>query len=468
MHAIDYFIVAGYLVVLLWLGLRSRQRDNSGRTAADFILDGRRLTLPAFVATLVSTWYGGILGVGEYTFLYGVSNWLVFGVPYYAAALIFAFFLSKKAREKKLITIPEQLAKVYDQKTSVAGAVILFMMTVPAAYVLMLGLIGTEFFGWPLWAGVVAGTLFSLVYVYLGAFRSVVITDIFQFVLMFLGFISLLIVVVLQYGGFEFLVSNLPETHLTWHGGNSGWYIASWYVLALTTLIEPSFYQRCYAAKTPNVAFKGILISVVCWIGFDFLTTVCGLYARAILPELDNAAASFPALALKTLPAGLVGLFAVALLSTVMSTVDSFSFLAASTFSYDIVSKVKKLSDPEIIYYSRVGLIISAVLAVGWALFVESVVDIWRLFGSIGAPALLVPVFFSFVGKRRLPSKQAFVSIICSAGLSFFWYLSKFLSDSGSFWLGLEPIFPGLGLSIIIFIIFSKRESSSMLSQQSS
>ena len=97
MQAVDYFIVVCYLVVLLWLGLRSRQRGNSGRTAVDFILDGRRLTLPAFVATLVSTWYGGILGVGEYTFLYGISNWLVFGVPYYAAALIFAFFLAKKA-----------------------------------------------------------------------------------------------------------------------------------------------------------------------------------------------------------------------------------------------------------------------------------------------------------------------------------------------------------------------------------
>lgn len=464
MHAIDYAIVALYLVVLLWVGFRSRHKNGNGRTAADFILDGRRLTLPAFVATLVSTWYGGILGVGEYTFLYGISNWLVFGLPYYAAALIFAFFLSKKAREQKLITIPQQLAKVYDTKTSVAGAVILFMMTVPAAYVLMLGLIGSEFFGWPLWVGVVAGTAFSLGYVYLGAFRSVVITDMFQFVLMFLGFIALLIVLVVQYGGFDFLVSNLPEKHLTWHGGNSGLYIASWYVLALTTLIEPSFYQRCYAAKTPKVAFKGILISVLCWICFDFLTTVCGLYARSILPELSNAAASFPALALKTLPAGLVGLFAVALLSTVMSTVDSFSFLAASTFGHDIVSKVKKLSDTEMIYYTRVGLIISAVLSISWALFFESVVDIWRVFGSIGAPALLVPVFFSFVGKRRLPSKQAFASIIFCGGLSLLWYLSQFINDSGSFWLGVEPIFPGLTLSITIFVIFSKRASSRTLS----
>ena len=33
---------------------------------ADFLVAGRRLTLPGFVATLVASWYGGILGVGEY------------------------------------------------------------------------------------------------------------------------------------------------------------------------------------------------------------------------------------------------------------------------------------------------------------------------------------------------------------------------------------------------------------------
>ena len=51
------------------------------RGAAEYLVMGRTLALPAFVATLVSTWYGGVLGVGEYSYRYGISNWLVFGLP---------------------------------------------------------------------------------------------------------------------------------------------------------------------------------------------------------------------------------------------------------------------------------------------------------------------------------------------------------------------------------------------------
>jgi len=81
----------------------------------------------------VSTWYGGILGVGEYSYRFGLSNWLVFGLPYYLAAALFAVFLAKKARAAQVLTIPERLAQVYDNKTALAGAVIIYLLTVPGA-----------------------------------------------------------------------------------------------------------------------------------------------------------------------------------------------------------------------------------------------------------------------------------------------------------------------------------------------
>src|SRR5512147_2564590 len=119
MHWFDIALIATYLVVQMYLGVRKPIRSDS--SAGELILGGRMLTLPAFVASLVSTWYGGILGVGEYTYRYGVSNWLVPGVPYYVAAFLFALLLAKKARESEHLTIPDRLAKAYDTKTAVAG-----------------------------------------------------------------------------------------------------------------------------------------------------------------------------------------------------------------------------------------------------------------------------------------------------------------------------------------------------------
>ncbi len=109
MHQLDYAIVVVYALIVLGLGFFRRLKP--GSSAADMIIGGRLLTLPAFVGTLVSAWYGGVLGVGEYSYRYGISNWLVQGVPYYLAAFLFAVLLAKKARQSMLLTIPDRLAR---------------------------------------------------------------------------------------------------------------------------------------------------------------------------------------------------------------------------------------------------------------------------------------------------------------------------------------------------------------------
>jgi len=460
MGLLDYSLIILYVALLLLLGFIRRLGKNS--SASQMIVGGRLLTLPALVASLVSTWYGGILGVGEFTYQHGLSNWLVFGLPYYLAAFLFAIFLARRARQSEVLTIPDRLAQAYDNKTAAAGAVIIYLMTIPAAYILMLGVLGQQLFGWPFWLGILAGSAASIVYVYMGGFNSVVRTDLLQFGLMFISFALLLTVLASNYGGLGFLQQNLPETHFTWHGGNSGLYIATWYVIALATLIEPAFYQRCYAARSASVARNGIFISIACWAVFDFMTTSCGLYARAILPELADPVSSYPALAREVLPAGLLGLFALGLLATVMSTVDSYSFLAASTFGNDIMQRLGKIREDQIARYTRLGLVISSVLAIVLALFFRSVVDIWYAFGSIGTPALLVPVFTAFVGKRRLSPRAALWSIVLSGTVSAVWFVSKFYTVAEDYWLGLEPIFPGLALSLALYLFLAAERGEAL------
>ena len=85
---IEMVLAAVYGLFLLYVIVRLLRRP--ARDQVDFLVAGRRLTLPVFVASLVSTWYGGLLGIGEYSWRHGVSNWLVFGVPYYLYAGVFA------------------------------------------------------------------------------------------------------------------------------------------------------------------------------------------------------------------------------------------------------------------------------------------------------------------------------------------------------------------------------------------
>ncbi|MDZ7291379.1 MAG: sodium:solute symporter family protein [candidate division KSB1 bacterium] len=437
---IEYVLLSFYLVGLFVLGfVRSRR---TGSSMEEYLVAGRRLSLPAFVATLVSTWYGGILGVGEFSYRYGLSNWLVFGVPYYLYAIIFALFIAGRAWRTRFYTIPDQLEKAYGRRASLAGAFFIFMLSTPAPYVLMIGVLCRMLFGWPLWLGTSLGALFSMVYAFRGGLAAIVRTEILQFLLMYAGFAVMLVFAIDQFGGWTFLKTSLPPTHLTWKGTNPPQYIFVWYFIAMSTLVDPNFYQRCYAARSEKVARNGILISVLCWMLFDFMTTTTGLFAAAILPNLENPVESYPQLAMKLLPPLARGLFFLSLLATIMSTIDGYAFLSAITLGKDLLWKLYGRGGENLATrLSRLGLIVTFGVAVGIALWSPSVVDIWYQLGSLATPALLVPLAASFSEKWKMPARWAILSMLTSAALSGLWLLT---GKDGMYWLGLQPIYPGL------------------------
>ena len=97
------------------------------------------------------------------------------------------------------------------------------------------------------------------------------------------------------------------------------------------------------------------------------------------------------------------------------------------------------------------------------ALFFRSVVQIWYVFGSVGTPALLLPVWSAFRGRRRYRPGWALWSILLSGGVSLIWWLSQYLIVSGEFWFGVKPIFPGLVVSLLIYMIGTKSDSRALL-----
>lgn len=436
--------LAVYAAALLAIG-------RSTRTTArlDYLLAGRRLTTGPFVATLVATWYGGVLGVGEYSYRFGISNWLVMGVPYYLAALLFAFALAKRARSSAALSIPDQLKAAYGPVAGRVGALLVLLMAIPAAYVLMLGDLLGIYLGVPLVLAVVAGTAFTIVYVAAGGFRSVVSTNILQFVLMYLGFIVVLPVALHHAGGLGAVWAALPAANRSWDGGLGVQAVVVWYFIAMQTLVEPTFYQRCYAAETPAVARRGVLISVAFWVLFDFLTTFTGLTARALMPSLANPVLSYPELGRLVLPSAANALFAVGLFATVMSTAHSYLFLAAATIGHDVAPELAAKVDER--RWTIAGLALTGAAAIALALALRSVVAIWHDVGSIVTSALLLPLVLSHGPERfRFGARWAAPAIAATALVATGWILAR---TDGRYPLGLEPIFPALAVSVVLWVV---------------
>ncbi len=435
MNTLALILLVIYAVALLVLSIGQR-----GSGGVDYLLAGRRLTLPAFVATLVTTWYGGILGIGEYAWRFGISTWLVFGVPYYLAALLFAFWLAPRLRRSGAITIPDLLVKAYGRKASSVGAVAVYASTVPVAYLLMVATLLAQITGWPVLTTVLIGAGFSALYVALSGFRAVVRTDVLQLFLMYGGFVILLPAALAHTGGFEGLWGALPDSHRTWDGGLGWQTVLVWYLIALQTVVEPSFYQRVFAARSQRIAKVGVVISVAMWVVFDFFTVYSGLAARVLLPDLADPMAAYPALADLVLSPWAAAFFTIALFATVMSTLDSYLFIAATTIGHDFA---RTPAAPEVVRRrTRYGLVLSAGLAALGALLFSSAVQVWHDIGSVVTSTLLLPVLAIHLPPPWRPSEWgAVLAMVAAATTAGVWIL---LRGNGGYPLGMEPMFPAL------------------------
>lgn len=443
-HIIDKIIILIYFSFLFLIGfIKKGPKDNQ-----DYLLSGRRLTLPIFVMTLVSTWYGGILGVGEFTYLYGLSNWLVMDLPYYIFALIYALFIAKKIRNSESATIPELMETHFDTKTSVLSSIFVFILTSPAAYLLTAGILLSFAFNIPPLICSIIIFAISAIYLYKKGFESVIQSDVFQFILMFVGFSILLGFLLVKFPFHEYISTlHLPAKHLSFKGDLTVLYIISWFFIAMWTLVDPGFHQRCASAKTPEVAQKGILVSILFWMVFDALTLSTGLYAKALLPNIE-ALYAYPSLAAYVLPTGLLGLFLTGLLATVMSTLDSHLFISAQTIGYDVLSKFKGMELKKSI---RIGYLLTGAFAYLLIFFFPSVIDLWYFIGTLIIPALIIPVMFALF-KKKMRKHEAFSIMLGSFCISGIFFLLKY--GFGLHLAGIEPFYPGLLSSILIFTGF--------------
>ncbi len=460
LNTIDISVIVIYFLIILYIGFFTARKKKSESSLEDFILAGRKVTLPIFVASLVATWYGSILGVGEFAYNDGIVAWLCFCVPYYIAGAIFGCFFAKKIRASNVKTIPELIINKFGERAGKISSIIVLIITIPASYLLMLGVIIQLFSGWDLWICVILGAVVSLSYLYSGGFKADILTNTAQFFLMYIGFAVLLFFAISTFGGIDVMFNKLPETHKTAPGNHSWQYIFMWYIIAFQTFIDPSFHQRASAAKTPQIAQRGVLISVLCWLVFDTLTILCGLYAAAFL-NLNDSLMAYPALAEQILPHFWKGVYLVALLAAIMSTLDSYSFISSVTIGNDLLEpffrKRNILQNLSVQKLTQIGLILTAILSVIGAVVLPSVIDLIYKTASIAIPGLIIPVLLTFTHKYRISERKIIQIMLLSSGTSLIWILFSIFSNNSTIFVSIEPMLPGLIMSVILTIFFIRK-----------
>jgi SSS family solute:Na+ symporter len=422
---VDYLAIAIFFAVLLSLGFSAKLRSNS---VVQFLAAGRQLSLPLFVASLVSMWYGEILGSGQSASTYGIGAWILFGVPYYVFAILYAYFFVGRVRMADQLSIPERLHHRFGKGPALAGATLLFLLAVPAAHLLCLGVLIQSFTGWNSALCVLLGAGVGTCFVYKGGLLADARASIVAFVLMYVGFAVMLVYCLAHHPLLPTMRAIQNKQLLTWDGGTGIVYVLSLFIVGAWTFVDPGFHQRVTSSATPAVGRKGVLISVAFWLVFDVMSLTVALYAISLYPRfagLVNGLQLYPAFAQAVLPPGLKALFFCGMLGAVMSATVAYGLASGASLGREIVARIRPGASDEVVnLWSRWGIAVGCLVAALLAITINSVIDLWTAWAGAVVGALLLPVCGAYLKRTwRIPPLAITLSIVLSFGVAIAWMI---------------------------------------------
>ncbi|GGP53446.1 sodium:proline symporter [Shewanella algicola] len=452
----------GYLVLMMGIGYWAYRKTD---TVDDYILGGRKMG-PAVTALSVgasdmSGWL--LLGLPGAVYLSGLGEaWIGFGLIF--GAWLNWLFVAKRLRiytqmADNALTLPDFFENRFNDSHGllrlVSAVTILIFFTFYASSGMVGGAILFEkVFGLDYTLALVIGSFIIVSYTFVGGFFAVSWTDFFQGCLML---VALLIVPVAIFSqpdtqtGFK----QIDPAMLSFINENTT-------TLGLISLLawglgyfgQPHILSRFMAIGNPKdlVLSRRIAMSwmVLALIG-ALATGIAGSLYFAANP-LENSETVFINLAHVAFNPWIGGILIAAILSAIMSTIDSQLLVCSSVITEDFYLKWlrPKATDKELMLVGRFGVIAIALVAGIVALNPDSSVlglvsYAWAGFGAAFGPVVLMSLFW-----RGFSRNGAVLTIIVGAITVVVWkQLSGGIFD-------LYEIVPGFILATVVGVVVSK------------
>src|SRR5690625_1589264 len=269
-------------------------------------------------------------------------------------------------------------------------------------------------------------TIAVLVYVIIGGFRAVVVTDAVQGIVMFVGTLLLLIGVIIAGGGVSNLFAELYEinpnliTPFGADGNLTAAYVSSYWILVGVGVVAlPQMAVRAMSYKDSRSMHRAIIIGTIV-VGVIMLNMhLIGVFARLIIPGIDDQDMVMHLLDLEVLRPWLAGIILAAPMAAIMSTVDSLLILVSSSVVKDLYLNYIKPKASEK-YVRRLSLTVTAIIGIIVFLMAIEPPDfiIWLnllAFGGLEA-AFIWPVVLGLYWQKG-NKYGAIASIVSGVGL---------------------------------------------------
>lgn len=458
-------------VLFVWMGIYSNKLNQS---SDDFLMAGRKAPFWLLSAAYTGGAIGGaaVTGMTGYGFVGGMSNVWPYILPAMGSAvfiLLFARRLNYFGQTYKAVTVTDFLCKRYGESIRLPVAIIAFfrpgfilgMQFIAIAVVLRVA------FGWPMWVGVIVTAVVMISSLIAAGQHSALLTEWFQTIIKCATIILFSIVCFKLAGGMtstvDLFYTVLPEQYI--NAFKTDFSIFTVYILTLGVfyLVDPWVYMWCYVAKSPKIGQNAQLSTLGMQL-FGFLVLLSGMAVAVavktgalVLPKGLSPDAIYSYLALNSSVS--VGSFLiVGLLMVIISSGSSYAMNGVQILTNDIYHKCinKNATPKQLVLVGRLSLFIVALVGIGGALWLPSLIPLWTLAQAIVLSGLCMVVLCAWFWKRSTTA-GAFWSTILGGAAAMGWALYAWtkVGSPGALINGFHAVHVGLLVSIPVMIIVS-------------
>lgn len=398
-----------YVLAQLLIGVLVSRRVT---TQEDYLLAGRSLGPGLATFTLFATWFGAETCIGSAGAIYadGLSGGSADPFGYAICLLLMGLVFAMPLWRQRLTTLADLFRIRY--ATGVERLAVLMMVPASvmwaAAQIRAFGQVLSVSSDLSVTIAVTIAAAAVIIYTVSGGLLADAITDLIQGIALIIGLTVLLPVVVQSAGGVEAAFASIDPERLRLFGGSNAsisQVLEAWATPICGSVISQELAARVIAARSPEVARQSSLLAGGIYLLIGMIPVFIGLVGVTLLPNLEHSEQILPLIAQRHLSTFSYTLFAGALVSAILSTVDSALLASASLVSQNLlVSAYPGMSEAAKVRIARVGVVVFGVLAYLLALHAEGVyklVEDASAFGGAGIFIIVVFGLFTRFGGAR-------------------------------------------------------------------
>jgi SSS family solute:Na+ symporter len=386
-----------YMLIQIGIGIwASRYIKN----AKDYNLAGQSVGLGLAMFSLFATWFGAetVMGSAAAVADEGLAGSRADPFGYTVCLILMGLFVAYELRHRGYTTIADFFRERFSSRVESLAVVAMLPTSLfwAATQLLAFGQIISVVTDINLAYALLAASSLIVVYTFAGGLLADIFNDFFQGVVLITGLSFLLYFVIDHAGGWNAAVSSIrPEQlNVVAEGESILQTIDGWLVPVLGSLVAQEALSRLLATKNAKAARNACFLGGGLYLIVGLIPVFVALVATHFNFDLTHRDQFMPDLAKNLLPSWVYIIFIGALLSAILSTVDStlltFSTLAANNLVFPYW---KSGTEKKKLLFNRLLTVAAGIITYFIAVGGENIYALAEMSSSFGSAGLLVTFF---------------------------------------------------------------------------